>query len=1340
MASYGGRMGKCVRHHIAIGGEMKSCDYFVGLKYLSLSVVLSAYGSAWAAVGDSIADTNVGKGTYGASTFNRANETYSFVVPTNENVVAGSPVCVKTVALGMNSSSDAAKTPKYLKINGRMSAIVNGTGNQVSNVKFGNNALKQTYTFTGLILEAGEAYAAEFCSDAAGTKMGEMRWYMVNSEEGAPFVQSATSAGWRITQEITGWQVERETVVFDQGVLPTEEECARFSSTNWAGTVWLKNFGADNGSIVTSCLTRLKSFGSENSVVKFSGVKGYMPDETATCPYELVLDNDTYDFAWRNDNGFSNRAQHTFASLSGEGTLLDGNSRNNQALVFTDPHAFAGTIDVRGKKVTLGGTGNLATANGGVTIADGATATIASGKAWTTGEGGLVVNGTLNVDANAAQKGLQNKFVVGTSGVVNVAKTDWVKWDIGSAQTIEIRGTVNLGTSRQTLKANNQITLYPGAQLNGTDANVNGGCHLNFFDAGCVLRMAGDTAGEATVQASIGPQGAKLTVEVAADQTLVFGATAASTGSNARNQGVIKTGDGVLKVTGKYNTLQGFVLDGGTIEVCAGAAMPSAEITTTRDDKVVEAEEVGTSTVYSLVDPTDITTAVEYAVENFKSIGHLALGENGVARFTGTGGVQVRELAVRAGGTLVVDPVRNPLYVTGGQPVFEAGAKIALAAAYAGRTAGVFTLLTWDGDQQIAIPEGLVDLDGAALTQETYTTVGSLDSQALVTKTYTVLKLDLAPSAAKRTVTVMPLGDSITEGTNIVGFGNPNYRSFLLAKLAAMGYDVASTGFRRIKNMNAAGVFLPDAWSWHNGVSGQRLVSAPARVGWRDALEATLDASEIPDVITFKIGTNDQGTDVDQLYAEWVAVMKRLVAARPSTKIVVGSIMNINGSTWQDGWNAKLKEAVEQNLPDFPANQVFFADLNRANPRRDADGAYLGTFYSEGDLHPNWIGHELNAECWAEAIARALAAPACGTYAPNTTVGAVNNVGEAYRAGFTHLATFTPNNTAIAKGTAPSYSYKNAAVADDKPLTKIAYYMELRNTRSGNVRWVWADMDAFGTNRTLAGMGVPTDYTYQGDAQNLHVDTNDGGIEKIAPTESGRTAWLQFTQGGLLNSQTADSAPAGYFTWDWADKVNDSGSYGAMNLYRRNPTAVEGGVADKVLPAQTLLAFSRYSTDDQQIGIGNCAIHGAPLVYGNISTPVNYVETYQFERLDLASYELASIEIWGVPEGPALPPFVDAENAAQVEAYQAWARAKDVTDPTVAQEAAFLLNCDNTDAAVLAAKEAFKLSIAIGTDGQPIVTYPEGYNGTVKLYGATVLGDWHLRAQGDTFFKATLGK
>ena len=122
------------------------------------------------------------------------------------------------------------------------------------------------------------------------------------------------------------------------------------------------------------------------------------------------------------------------------------------------------------------------------------------------------------------------------------------------------------------------------------------------------------------------------------------------------------------------------------------------------------------------------------------------------------------------------------------------------------------------------------------------------------------------------------------------------------------------------------------------------------------------------------------------------------------------------------------------------------------------------------------------------------------------------------------------------------------------------------------------------------------------------------------------------------------------------------------------------------------------------------------------------------------------------------PEWIDATSETVTAKYDAWATNFNVTDPTAAQEDAYLLNCANTAEAVATAKAAFTVvSIAINADGTVDVGLPAapegGFNGTVAILGSeTVDGTYHTvttgtllealyripAASNDRFFKASL--
>ncbi len=1215
-----------------------------GIKAAMFAFTAILCGNAWAEIGDAVSITNIGAGGYGASTFKTASETYTLTIPTSETPTSEAWVRIDTIALGMNSDQDAAKTPKYLKVNGVLSEIVNGTGNQVTNVKFANNSLKQTYTFTRLLVQPGTAYTLEFCSDTVGTKMGEMRWYMVNSENSAPLAQSSTSSGWRITQEISGKVVDVSERVYENSI-PSTEDCTYFTSDSWAGTVWIKGYGSTRtyGSIIiaNSCLTGLKNYGNANSLVKFSGVTAYTPDETATCPYELILENDSYEYAWKNDNGWSGRAQHTFGRLSGSGKFLDINAGNTQALVFAEASEFGGTFDIKGKKITLGGTTNLATTEGQIAISEGTTAVIADGVTWSAGVGGVKVDGTLKFTEDASALSAitrYNQFSLSGSGLIDLSEAKGQNAGNNNLR-IAIRGASHSFTGDVTVPANVNL-VFAATDTDCTGMKFGGGGFV------CVLGTAVNLNGTWTTAAGayIGT-GATLN----ANGGTLTGRLYFCDNSNLTLGSLTETS---LTVAGeRFETA-------GTVHVSLPNGTPSNEkvtliswkktqnVTAARLDvsNIPEGYVVNYDEAGLYLEPVaDSTVETISPVTNRLTIPNVYLGNGGVQKFTGVGGVLIDDLQIRNGGKIVVNPTRQPIKLSKA-PVFEDGAKIALADEHSSCKLGKFTLMTWTGDA-VEIPEGLFD-------SSSFIASTTLVCEAAPTSGCHQLTLKIGNYDDNATVLrIMPLGDSITDGTskNAAYEANPNYRVPLMQKLAARGYKPVTSGLRECAFNNryatdASGVIAPAEYRWHSGVSGARVRTSyrsdrGVNGGWREAIETTLDAAGDVDIITFKIGTNDAGDDKNLVFAAWKDVVWRILNARPSVKIVVTSILNMNGNdVWESGYNALIKAQCELDPTAegaFPAGRVFYVNLHDACPR-SMDG--ISNFTDA--YHPNWIGHDRTSDEWVGGVEKAIAAmtfpTAKDTFEKNTKTGAANNVPEAYRTGYVQLATKALAKTAqgeAMRNTAATYDSMTADAT--KTLSRIAYYLELKNKTTGHVRYVWTSMDAFGATKTLSGMGVPTNYAKWGEVTNLRVVSNDTGIRTTGADAEGIKGRLQFTYGGVTEGGSVEGAPTQLAKWDWNDAINGSeespaGEYGAMQVYRVfDPVETDGN------GAETVFAYNRWSASGNQateIGIGNFAMHGAYAGGDTSNGSINYMFTSGYETVDASAYELMNLEIWGVPE------------------------------------------------------------------------------------------------------------
>ena len=197
---------------------------------------------------------------------------------------------------------------------------------------------------------------------------------------------------------------------------------------------------------------------------------------------------------------------------------------------------------------------------------------------------------------------------------------------------------------------------------------------------------------------------------------------------------------------------------------------------------------------------------------------------------------------------------------------------------------------------------------------------------------------------------VMPLGDSITQGTPIPG----GYRAPLYELLTHAGFDVDFVG-----NQTDNGVAsLPD--SNHEGHPGYFI--SQIDTNWPTWISTIAD----PDVILLLIGTNDYGWNqpageinrLDQLISD-------IAASRPLARLIVANLLLRTD-------NASVDQAIQTDFnPYVPGivsqhqalgQRVFFTDLRSAVGASDL---YDG-------VHPNQSGYNKMAANWFTAITNAI--------------------------------------------------------------------------------------------------------------------------------------------------------------------------------------------------------------------------------------------------------------------------------------------------------------------------------------------------------------------------------
>lgn len=213
---------------------------------------------------------------------------------------------------------------------------------------------------------------------------------------------------------------------------------------------------------------------------------------------------------------------------------------------------------------------------------------------------------------------------------------------------------------------------------------------------------------------------------------------------------------------------------------------------------------------------------------------------------------------------------------------------------------------------------------------------------------------------------VMPLGDSITRGTNDINYPNGSipggYRKELGIRLGngGLAYDFVGE-----KSDNAAPGMDPD----HNGNNGFRTDEILGNLPTWLAVD--------PDVVLLKAGTNDilQDKPVATAVANLSSLIDTITSNAPHRRLYVSTLLPIT-QDWQGkteaylNGNANTYNTQVRNLVQMYAGQgrnVTLVDMNTSIVLNGASPAE--NFYQPGDcIHPGQAGYNQMGTIWFNAI------------------------------------------------------------------------------------------------------------------------------------------------------------------------------------------------------------------------------------------------------------------------------------------------------------------------------------------------------------------------------------
>jgi len=223
-------------------------------------------------------------------------------------------------------------------------------------------------------------------------------------------------------------------------------------------------------------------------------------------------------------------------------------------------------------------------------------------------------------------------------------------------------------------------------------------------------------------------------------------------------------------------------------------------------------------------------------------------------------------------------------------------------------------------------------------------------------------------SAGAASITILPLGDSITHGSfdPQTGSTHLSYRYWLWTGLRANGYDVDFVGSLSTPNFSIA--FDNDNEGHAGYTSGEVLGSLPT---W-------LAASDPPAIALVHIGTNDviAGIPPSETVRNLSGIVSLLRARNPGVAVLIARLIPTSSEEVNRAIVVLNEEIGGLQSLDRPGSPVIVVDqFSGYDGVRDNRA---------GGVHPSESGEAKMAARWMEALVRLLPARTAPTVTPTT--------------------------------------------------------------------------------------------------------------------------------------------------------------------------------------------------------------------------------------------------------------------------------------------------------------------------------------------------------------------
>ncbi len=232
--------------------------------------------------------------------------------------------------------------------------------------------------------------------------------------------------------------------------------------------------------------------------------------------------------------------------------------------------------------------------------------------------------------------------------------------------------------------------------------------------------------------------------------------------------------------------------------------------------------------------------------------------------------------------------------------------------------------------------------------------------------------------AGSATVTILPLGDSITHGSDAY----PSYRAWLYPDLGGLGYDIDFVGSSHTPVLSAG--LDPDNEGHSGYTAGQVLAGLP---GW-------LQAYPPPAIALVHLGTNDaiQGVPAGRTTADLQGIVGVLRARNPSMTILLAQII----PTSVGSINTRI-ETLNREIAGLQSLSTAQSPVIVVDQYSGYDGVADN---QKGGVHPLTSGEQKMTARWKAALIPVLdgvAPPEIVQYGPHAVPGRIE--AEDYDAG-----------------------------------------------------------------------------------------------------------------------------------------------------------------------------------------------------------------------------------------------------------------------------------------------------------------------------------------------------